>query len=326
MLRTVNSLSSHPIAVSSQRSKTSLLRAGIIRRRWAICPDAELFRPVVVRLLLLLVLLPGRALATSLSAEEHYLAKYLISDLGQNRPRGEMVLDPILSAVARARAVDMARRRYVSHVNPDGHGPNYLMRAAGYSLPASWGSNVRDNFVESIGAGYGTPEQAWAGWMKSSSHRSHLLAEKSFYRNQTSYGIGYYSDPESPYRTYWVILTAPPSQRDLADASRARAKNKGVTKIGFHSGSGASLREFRDDLAVGGAASARVDVRVPFRVGRITGDLGGMEQSRPAGVRDQARNTRWRDADDAAKPVGTSFAPRPRVVRVPRLIIASAGP
>ena len=326
---TVKSLSSRPLAAFSQRSKPKLERTGIIRCQWTNCSHAEWGKPgVFVRvLILLLVFLPGRALANSLSLEEQFLARYLVGDPGQNRSRGEMVMDPILTAVARARAVDMARRRYVSHVNPEGQGPNHLMRAAGYSLPASWGAHLRDNFVESIGAGYGTPEQAWAGWMKSSHHRSHLLAENSFYRNQTNYGIGYYSDPESPYRTYWVILTAPPSQRDMADASRRRVENSGRTKIGFRSGNGVSLREFRDERTAGGvevAASGRVDARVMFRVGRIIGDPHTTEQSRPAGVREQARNPRSRDADAVTKPAGAFTAPRPRVVRIPRLIVASA--
>ena len=164
-------------------------------------------------LILLLLLLPSSAIADALTREEQSLAKFLVGDSAQHRSRGEMQLDPILTAVARARAGDLATRRYFSHVNPDGHGPNYMLCAAGYGLPAFWGTNPTDNCVESIGAGYATPEDAWAGWMKSSSHRSHLLAQNSFYRNQTSYGVGFYSDPSSAYRRYWVIITAPPNSR-----------------------------------------------------------------------------------------------------------------
>ncbi len=123
-----------------------------------------------------------------------------------------MALDPILTAVARARAQDMATRRYFSHTNPDGFGPNALVRAAGYELPSSWAGRS-GNFIESIGAGYATAEAAWDGWMHSPSHRTHLLASTSFYRDQTNFGIGSYADPSSPFRRYWVIITAPPTSR-----------------------------------------------------------------------------------------------------------------
>ncbi|MEO6741280.1 MAG: CAP domain-containing protein [Chthoniobacteraceae bacterium] len=167
---------------------------------------------------------PQRAAAVELNAEEQQLAARLTGDRGQRRDRSRMHADPILTAVARARAEDMATRRYFSHVNPDGIGPNYLVRSAGYVLPSSWGSRS-GNFIESIGAGYATAEEAWTGWMNSSSHRTHLLASSSFYRDQVNFGIGSYSDPSSPYRRYWVIITAPPSSRsEAAFASRRPAK------------------------------------------------------------------------------------------------------
>lgn len=161
--------------------------------------------------------------APALTAEEQQLANLLTGDRGQRRDRSRMRPDPILCSVARARAEDMAARRYFSHVNPDGLGPNALVRAAGYALPSSWRGRS-ENFIESIGAGYATAEAAWEGWMNSSSHRTHLLASSSFYRDQTSFGIGSYSDPSSPYRRYWVIITAPPSRGDSVLASRNRGK------------------------------------------------------------------------------------------------------
>src|SRR2546422_10479588 len=73
-----------------------------------------------------------RAAAVELNANEQQLANFLTSDHGQRRDRSLMHLDPILTSVARARAEDMAKRRYFAHVNPDGLGPNSLVRAAGY--------------------------------------------------------------------------------------------------------------------------------------------------------------------------------------------------
>ena len=165
-----------------------------------------------------------RAEAVELSPEEQRLAARLTGSQGQRRDRSRMHADPILTAVAHARAEDMAKRRYFAHVNPDGLGPNSLVRSAGYSLPSSW-SGRSANFIESIGAGYATAEQAWEGWMNSPSHRTHLLASSSFYRDQTNFGIGSYADPSSPYRRYWVIITAPPASRgETAYVSHRSAK------------------------------------------------------------------------------------------------------
>jgi len=166
--------------------------------------------------LVVLLLAASAMVASALTGEEQELANRLIGDRGQRRDAHRMVLDPILTSVARARAADMAHRRYFSHVNPDGIGPNWLLQSAGYELPSFWGRSRSQNFVESIGGGYATPAAAWDGWMHSTAHRTHLLAQSGFYRDQTNFGVGVYSDPSSPLRRYWVIITAPPSQRMAA--------------------------------------------------------------------------------------------------------------
>ena len=172
-----------------------------------------------------LALAPVReARAISLCTEEQELANFLTADPGQQRNRSRMTPDPILTAVARSRAADMARRRYFSHTDPDGNGPNFLARAAGYGLPSFWERSRAENFIESIGAGYATPAAAWDGWMHSPSHRTHLLAQSSFYRDQTNFGVGFYSDPASPFVRYWVIITAPPPRATAASTSRHSAK------------------------------------------------------------------------------------------------------
>ena len=153
--------------------------------------------------------LAGHALV--LTAEEQQLANLLTTASGQTRNKAAMHPDDRLIAVARARAADMARRHYVSHVNPDGIGPNYLVRQTGYMLPAWWPTDKAANYIESLGVGYTSASETWSALMASSQHRSHLLAQDSFYRDQTSYGIGHYYDASSPYRHYWVIITAPPS-------------------------------------------------------------------------------------------------------------------
>ena len=46
------------------------------------------------------------------------------------------------------RALDMGTRRYFSHVNPDGYGPNYLVQQAGYALPSFYGQEPDANNIE----------------------------------------------------------------------------------------------------------------------------------------------------------------------------------
>jgi uncharacterized protein YkwD len=88
-------------------------------------------------------------MAVEFSADEQQLALRLTGDRGQHRDRARMRPDPILTSVARARAEDMAHRRYFSHVNPDGLGPNFLVRARRMS-----GSD-RDASVRDPCAGHG---------------------------------------------------------------------------------------------------------------------------------------------------------------------------
>jgi len=172
------------------------------------------FRTASAVLVLFLSLsLPAKAL----SPQAQEIANYLTTSSGQQR--GPMHLDPILTQVAQNIAQDMANRNFFADVNPDGHGPNYLVAQAGYKLPASWGNSTTANYIDSIAAGYGNPGDAWTGWMNSAPHKTHLLALNSFFTNQTSYGVGYYYNPNSTYQYYWVVITAPPQIVDLAITS-----------------------------------------------------------------------------------------------------------
>lgn len=146
----------------------------------------------------------------SLNAEETAVAQLAEND--PNQQRATMNCHPILAQVAREKARDMAVRNYFDHTNPDGFGPNYLVRQAGYRLPDWYGSNNNSNNIESIAAGYTTPEAVWEGWLTSSGHRAHVLGESSFWRDQTNFGIGYYFDDSTLYRHFWVFISAPPEE------------------------------------------------------------------------------------------------------------------
>lgn len=171
----------------------------------------------------------------SLNSEEQRLANLLTGTSGQRRDRSKMVADERLCRVARARAVDMAKRRYFDHVNPDGYGPNALVRQSGYPLPGHYTSAKSGNNVESIGCGYSSAGSCWENWMSSSGHRAHLLATSSFYQDQTAFGVGYYYDSASPYDRYYVVITAPPAGDLLSitsPTSGARVASSHVTVTG----------------------------------------------------------------------------------------------
>jgi uncharacterized protein YkwD len=145
-----------------------------------------------------------------LSSEEAAVATQLRDDARQGRSL--MVCDPILAQVARARAADMAQRAYFGHTDPDGYGPNFFVRQAGFLLPEWYAQGAAANNVESIGAGFKTAEAVWAGWMKSPPHITHLLGLDPFYADQPMYGVGHVYVAGSPYGHYWVVLTAPQPQ------------------------------------------------------------------------------------------------------------------
>ena len=123
--------------------------------------------------------------------------------------RQTLIYNPVLTSVARKRARDMAQRDYFNHTDPDGYGPNWHLTRAGYRLPIEWTAFKDANQVESILAGLQSPDAAFYDLMSSSGHRGHLLATSHFYVNHLCYGVGYAYNPNSKYKHYWSIITAP---------------------------------------------------------------------------------------------------------------------
>ncbi len=151
---------------------------------------------------------PSAPAGCDLNAQELRVQELLLSH--PNQGRITLVCNPTLSAVARARAEDMGQRGYFGHVNPDGQGPNYLVRQAGYTLPADYNTAINGNNIESIGAGAGDADGMWNGWMQSSKHVTHILGENDFFAQQVEYGIGFAQVPGSPYQFYWVFISSKP--------------------------------------------------------------------------------------------------------------------
>ena len=139
---------------------------------------------------------------------ERRLGEMIARDPQQRR--GSLTRSPILARVARQKAIDMGRRGYFAHVDPDGLGANTLVERAGYRLPANYDHSRGGNNIESLGVGYTTPEAAWRRWMGSQAHRRHLMGQDSQFVRQTEYGIGYASVPGSRRVHYWVVLIAEP--------------------------------------------------------------------------------------------------------------------
>lgn len=125
---------------------------------------------------------------------------------GQQRPF--MVCNSILASTARQKAMDLANRDYFNHTDPDGVGPNSLIRSAGYPLPGFYSHDRDGNNVESLAAGYTTAQEAFNAWLESNSHRTHVLGEIEFYAEQVEFGIGYTYLENSTYRHYWVFHSA----------------------------------------------------------------------------------------------------------------------
>jgi len=157
------------------------------------------------------------------NAQERKIARLTADHPLQGRPR--MKHDAHLHLVARAKARDMARRDYFGHADPNGIGPNHVIRMTGYRLPSHYARGRRANNVESIAAGTDyTARAAFNAWLGSPGHRRHLLATDDFAREQTRFGVGYARSPNSRYTHYYVFISAPPNTNRLAPPSKQTRK------------------------------------------------------------------------------------------------------
>jgi len=197
-----------------------------------------LFRKAALLALLCASLAPAAQAQVTLNSQEQAIFNLMKNASGQRRASVE--LDPILCKVARAKANDMAARGYFNHTDPSGRGPNFMVRQAGYVLPAGYSTAVNANNIESISAGRATAGENWSAWMGSSGHRNHLLGEASFYAAQTSVGVGFVSVPGSEWQYYAVVLSAPPSGPQLTVSS---PKSNGTVNESFATVTGTTAGE-----------------------------------------------------------------------------------
>lgn len=134
------------------------------------------------------------------------LAQASIEQVNQIRVRmglARLEPDSRLSQIALAHSMDMARRNFYSHVNPDRLGPAERIEAAGYDALAS---------AENIARGYRDAALVVDGWMDSPGHRANMLNPEF-----QVIGAGYFVDSTTRDGHFWTHLFAVPdrsSQRD----------------------------------------------------------------------------------------------------------------
>lgn len=136
------------------------------------------------------------------SIMEQQLTLLFVTDPGQQRLHP--TCDPRLARSAKQHAQDMASNGYFSHLDRQGHTPNYRARKSGCTLPDFY--PWEGNQIESIGLNYASAADAWQGWFNSPGHRMHVLGTIPFWAQQTSFGIAV---AESDYGRVFVLITAP---------------------------------------------------------------------------------------------------------------------
>jgi len=134
-------------------------------------------------------------------------------------PRTSITRTPLrwnetLARVAEARALDMAKRDYFDHTDPEGYGPNHHINRAGYTLNPDWLKRKNANNFESIGANHPTAVDGIKAMIRGSAttrygHRKHLLGQDAWNGSLQDIGIGFVRIPSgSTYRTYLCVIIA----------------------------------------------------------------------------------------------------------------------
>lgn len=153
-----------------------------------------LFMPVIGHIV------PNDACGQSPVASQ--LAFLFITDPGQKRVNPHC--DNRLVRAAQFRADDMVNRQYFSHITNGSLSPNEVARLYGCNLPDDY--QLFDNQIESIALNQPDASSVWRDWKNSPGHRTHVLGEIDFFREQTSYG---FATASSAWGTVYVVETTP---------------------------------------------------------------------------------------------------------------------
>jgi len=133
--------------------------------------------------------------------EARALVKLIKSDNQQKRI--SIRCNSLLTEAAEAKAKKMSELGLVVH-NLEG-GPNSRLRNVGYKLPYYYGYDFNSNQVEAIAGGYSDAEEVWDAFKRSELHRTHLLGDLDFYKEQDEIGVAFIKKWESPHVEYWVV-------------------------------------------------------------------------------------------------------------------------
>ncbi len=126
----------------------------------------------------------------------------------------QLVWNDTLARVAEEKALDMAKRNYFAHVNPEGYGMNYFINKAGYKLEKECLNEKKTNSFESLAGGYDDGTLAVKALIidegvPSMGHRDHLLGIGQFHKNRTDIGIGFVRIRSgAEYITYMSVIIA----------------------------------------------------------------------------------------------------------------------
>jgi hypothetical protein len=127
------------------------------------------------------------------------LMRLMIEDRVQQRKSSKC--NELVVKVAQARADDMVKREYFSHINPEGRGANFFLAQVG-CLPAWYPQD--GNTVESITLNYHTPQASWNALVSSQGHRPHVLGMHPFFAAQVLVGVGW---AESEWGEVAVVIS-----------------------------------------------------------------------------------------------------------------------
>ena len=136
------------------------------------------------------VLQPSVTIPTEPMSVDAAQARRIISDYRQAHGAGEVVLDPVLAAVAQRQASAMAGADALSHTIA-GPLPRRL---------AALGAD-RSAAVENVSAGYDTLASAITGWKQSPAHQANLL-----FGPMRRMGIAAARAPTTRYKTFWSLV------------------------------------------------------------------------------------------------------------------------
>ena len=127
-----------------------------------------------------------------------------------------LVWNDTLAEVARTKAKYMADHNHFDHVDLLGKGINYYISKAGYELDENWLDDPKNNYFESLQAGYSSGVGAVQyliidKGVPGHGHRKHLLGQDDWNFKNVDIGAAFYRvypNSRADYSTYTVIIIA----------------------------------------------------------------------------------------------------------------------